>query len=162
VERENHGSAVNGFIQHEHGYPTQVGRNCTGLYMHDPSVLTGRAKRYGGAAATVQMGYPSTSAKKYADDTLAKYLTGAEEPGAGIWINDREAVTECLAYVHLPGGAAGGESGKHDDRVRSLAICAAVHAICYDQPLSGTDRRTHVQGYAAPAYGNARGAETRR
>jgi len=160
VERENHGHAVNGFLQHHPDlkYPLQVGKNCTGLYLHDPVNLTGRPRRNQGAQGTLQVGWPSTSAKSDADDTLVKYISDAEEVGAGVWINDRDTIGECLTYVHLPGGGAGGEAGSHDDRVRSLAIACALHSLCYERPIAGAANRPQPGvGYRGPHYGNARG-----
>lgn len=127
IERNYHGVAVIEAALHTGKYPAQVGRGGTGLYYHDGSMLE---KRHETTNADVRKaGWPTTQQTKiFALDKLNEAIESED-----LTINDRQTVNECLTFVDLPGGKAGGEKGMHDDRVISLSIACALLNLRFER-----------------------------
>jgi hypothetical protein len=146
VERENHGAAVNLALEHVYGVKAQRGNGASGLYYNDPATWTGRRRQTGRDA--VMVGFPTTSLKTICDDKLAAAVIDDT-----ITVNSVYTLEEMMRYIHLPGGGAGGENGSHDDRVRSMAIGAALldvrferHREVRERPLQEVRPRVNYSG----------------
>ena len=127
IERNYHGVAVLNAALHSGDYPAQVGRGCSGLYFHDTALLEKRNET--ATEKTRKAGWPTTPQTKVF--ALSKLEEGLETKD--LTLNDPETVKECLTFVHLPGGKAGGEAGMHDDRVISLAIACALLNLRFER-----------------------------
>lgn len=137
VLRMNHGHAVlDALLQTEH-YPPQKGNGFSGVYFFDPAQITAQTKHPD--TRTRQAGWPENMmTKPYMLDKLAEAIL--MEPG--LRVNSRDSLREMLTYIHLPGGAAGGEKGSHDDRVSSLALAAALRSLRFERT---TRNRQHIE-----------------
>ncbi len=116
VERNNHGHAVLNALIHAYGYPLQSeSQGWGGVYCHqdfDQQIEEDKRKP----------GWPTTTKTKFfALDALATAF--AEDD---LSPNDTETVEQCMTFVKMPGGKAGGEAGSHDDLVISLSIATAL------------------------------------
>lgn len=127
VERNNHGHAVLLALR-QLGYER--------IYHHHETDSKG--ERDGRA------GWPCTpKSKPQADDELASVIEDLANGCESIQIRSRDAVSQLITYVKLPGGKAGAEGSAHDDCVSYLRM--AVHRL--RQGWS----RTYVPPPAQPA-----------
>lgn len=132
VERNNHGHSVLNTLIHSFGYPEMDETMAGGLYMHED---------YDRRVELRQRlpGWPTTTKTKFrALDWLALDLDERS-----ILLNNIDTAGEALRFVHLPGGAAGGEGGSFDDRVTSISLCSAMFHTrprYPGDPLAGLER----------------------
>lgn len=133
VERQNHGHAVIQAMRYnpieEMRIPDQEEDAGMGLYLHNPVTVTNRQREQTTPGMRLP-GWDSTGpGKAFADDKLRQAVSGRH-----LKVNVIESVEEMMQYVHLPGGRSGGQDGAKDDRVRSLAIGAALLSLRFERP----------------------------
>jgi len=126
IERNNHGWAVIQAIRQAR-YPEQRGSGTCGLYHHNPAALTDNPPP---DPMSYKPGWPTNiETKAFALDKLKTLIEDTEEDPSLSQMFDRPAIEECLRYVHLGGGKAGGEGSAHDDRVIEMSLAAAILAL---------------------------------
>ncbi len=148
VHRLNHGFGVLNALQFTEHYPVQRGNGGSGIYFYDPAQLTGQSKHP--KTDTRQAGWPENQmTKPFMLDKLGEAIL--IDPG--IKINCRMSVQEMKTYIHLPGGAAGGQKGSHDDRCSSLALGAALLNLRFERKATRgvIEPRAPVTGYGSRA-----------
>lgn len=121
------------------GIPAQRGRQCTGLYHHDLTLITGKQSP---KPMTLTMGWETNEiTKNFGCQQLNAALIGDY-----ITIYDKAMIGEMYTFVRKPNGELGAEPGKYDDRVMEGVIAAALLALKFDP--KERDRRREIKPVA--------------
>lgn len=116
IERNNHGHAVINSAVNMGGYPHQVGREPSGVYVHVQYDQRDYQKEL-----SKKPGFPTTAeSKTLALDALK---TGVEQDLTRK-IQSPKTLRQMIRFVELPGGKYGGEANSHDDSVMSEAMAS--------------------------------------